>query len=152
MGNYDFLTSIEEIKLGEEVTKSQMVAFWNILIVHYELNYPKFTYENMEQLIDINPQSMAGNLNIVLRYIGLSRMNYLAAQQFKELPEKIADAEQFKLVSNNEIWKITYDEFNLPKQEYEQAINIVETLKQRELPKKNVQEIFEKVLMMNARK
>ena len=148
MGNYDFLPSIEEIKLGEEVTKSQMVAFWNILIVHYELNYPKFTYENMEQLIDINPQSMAGNLNIVLRYIGLSRMNYLAAQQFKELPEKIADAEQFKLVSNNEIWKITYDEFNLPKQEYEQAINIVETLKQRELPKKNVQEIFEKVVRL----
>lgn len=147
MGNYNLLPTIKDIKIGDKITKSQITQFWNLLIVHYELAHAKYAFENIEQMIVINPRSVVNQLNIILRYVSLARINYLAAQLNMELPEQLVDPEQFKFVSNQDVWTLAYEQYNLSKKEYDYASQVVAMLKQ-ELPKSEVDKQFKKIVQL----
>lgn len=158
MQTYDLLPGIEEINVGEKILKSQLVKFWDILIVHYDLKYPNYTYESISSLISYNPTGAANYLNTTLRYIGLSILNYLAAQQEKELSRNFIDAENFKLVSTHEIWETAFKDYGLSEKEYKRALSIIKFFKHKGVPKVEVEKAFEQVgrliifLMREAKK
>lgn len=147
MGNYNLLPTIKDIQIGDKITKSQITQFWNLLIVHYELSHGKYAFENIEQMIVFNPRSVVNQLNIILRYVSLARINYLAAQLNKELPKQLVDSEQFKLISNQDVWTLAYEQYKLPKKEYDYASQVVAMLKQ-EIPKSEVDNQFKKIVQL----
>lgn len=147
MGNYNLLPTIKDIKIGDKITKSQITQFWNLLIVHYELDHAKYAFENIEQMIVINPRSVINQLNIILRYVSIARINYLAAKLNMELPEQLVDPEQLKLVSNQDVWMLAYEQYSLSKKEYDYASQVVAMLKQ-ELPNSEVDKQLKKIVQL----
>lgn len=125
----------------EFISESQLKDFWKSFIIHHDLKILKYEFDAMKTTISYNTQATINLIDIFIRYVAYTRMNYLVIKNKK----KLLDSKFFTLKTLKAIWDTLSIEYKLPKMEYEKAMYIEKVLKKAKsdfIPKSIVNEAF----------
>lgn len=139
----DFISLESKInpKDYEFISESQLKDFWNSFIIHHDLKILKYEYSAMKTTLTYNTKATVNLMDIFIRYIANTRMNYLVTKNKK----KLLDSNFFTHKTIKGIWDTLSKDYNLPEFEYEKAMYIENVLKKAKsdfIPKSIVNEAF----------
>lgn len=133
--SYNLFPSIENIPMPTKMNEATLENFWEVLIVHYELEIHKFSYELIKTMVRYNPDGALKNMKILFRALGQARLNYLAEEKSMEINDTFIDNQKFALVATEQLWETMYSIYGLSVSEYQEAKGILKLIKHDQVPK-----------------
>lgn len=133
--SYNLFPSIDNISTPTKMDEATLESFWEVFIVHYELEIHKFSYELIKTMVRYNPDGALKNMKILFRALGQARLNYLAEEKSMEIDEAFIDDKKFALVATEQLWETMYSIYGLSVSEYQEAKAILKLIKHEQVPK-----------------
>ena len=140
--SYDLFPSLEDIPLPIKMNTRVLESFWDIFIVHFDFDNQKFRYDLIKTMVKYNPDGALKKMNILFRFLGVARLNYLAESKSMAIGEPFGTPERLAHLSTEGMWEKIYNDYDLPIEEYEMAKKVSNVLKHAQVPKNIVADVF----------
>lgn len=140
--DYDLFPPV--VHIFQTTNRSNVLErFWDVFVVHYELDIRKYSYDLIKTMAKYNAPGAFNHLKVLMRYLVLARVNYLAEANSKRLEDDFVDREQFARLSTEKAWEKMYMSYNLSIEEYHNVKKLVAILAHEQVPKNVVIEAFQ---------